>query len=325
MTSENTDIEAVDPDARRDLLSQQFDDAAAAAPDVPAPAGPVARSQDGKFSAQAAPSEPEEPLWKRAPASWKKDHHEAWNTVDPRLQEYVHQRENQMKEGYAPLASRAKFADEISAAVEPYTNTIRGLGMDVPTAVKSLMEADHLLRHSAPDQRRAYLMQLARNYGVDLGDGQTQQQQPHQGFDPNSVYNEVNRMRGEMEGWKREQEDSRNQSLLQEISTFAKDKEHFEAARPTMIQLLQSGVATTLEDAYAKATRLDENLFESMQQAQQAKSIGQKRTTANQAAKVARGAAVSVRSSTPGATAATKAQDRRAMLAEQFDSVTDRF
>ena len=92
-----------------------------------------------------------------------------------------------------------------------------------------------------------------------------------------------------------------------------------------MIQLLQSGVATTLEDAYAKATRLDENLFESMQQAQQAKSIGQKRTTANQAAKVARGAAVSVRSSTPGATAATKAQDRRAMLAEQFDSVTDRF
>ena len=50
MTSENTDIEAVDPDARRDLLSQQFDDAAAAAPDVPAPAGPVARTQDGQKS-----------------------------------------------------------------------------------------------------------------------------------------------------------------------------------------------------------------------------------------------------------------------------------
>ena len=61
-----------------------------------------------------------------------------------------------------------------------------------------------------------------------------------------------------------------NQSLLNEINQFSLKAEHFEDVRPTMIQLLQSGVAQTLEDAYEKAIRLDPNLFEQMTKAQQA-------------------------------------------------------
>jgi dsDNA-binding SOS-regulon protein len=91
-----------------------------------------------------------------------------------------------------------------------------------------------------------------------------------------------------------------------------------------MIQLLQSGVATDLQDAYDKAVRLDPNLFETIQQSKQAEVDAQKRAAANKAAKSARAAAVSVRGSAPGTITATKAQDRRSLLAEQFDSMSER-
>jgi hypothetical protein len=92
-----------------------------------------------------------------------------------------------------------------------------------------------------------------------------------------------------------------------------------------MIQLLNSGMAQNLEDAYNKALRLDEALSSKLQQSQQAQAEAAKRESANKAAKAARAAAVSVRSSTPGVNTATKAQDRRSLLAEQIDSLNERF
>ena len=124
--------------------------------------------------------------------------------------------------------------------------------------------------------------------------------------------------------WKEEQEQVQNQSLLGEINNFAMKAEHFEEARPVMITLLQSGVASTLDEAYEKAIRLDDNLYQQVQQGRQSQVDTQQKVAANNAAKKARAAAVSVRSAAPGATTATKAQDRRSMLAEQFDNVADR-
>ena len=92
-----------------------------------------------------------------------------------------------------------------------------------------------------------------------------------------------------------------------------------------MIQLLNSGVAKDLEDAYNKAVRLDTELFDRTQKASQAQAEAAKREASNKAAKAARAAAVSVRSSTPGVNTATKAQDRRSMLLEQFDNLNERF
>ena len=80
----------------------------------------------------------------------------------------------------------------------------------------------------------------------------------------------------------------------------------------------------TLEDAYNKALRLNPELFERVQQAQQAEANAKKSAELNRAAKAARAAAVSVRSSTPGTNTAPKAQDRRTLLAEQFDAMSER-
>ena len=312
---------------RKELLAQQFDDIET---DQPESKEPAPRAPNGKFVAKDA-AEPEdapaveEPVWKRPPSSWKRDYHEVWQTADPRLQEYAYKREEEMRAGIEPLRSKAQFADQMNEAIQPYMNTIQGLGIDPPRAVKALMEADHVLRNAPPDQKRAYLASLAQSYGINLGEVDPYQQVGP--VDPNyyALQNELNSVRGEISNFKQQQEMAENQSLLGEINSFAGKAEYFEEVRPDMIKLLQSGVAGTLEEAYEKAIRLNDDVFTQTQQRSQAEAAAQKSSSANRAAKAAKAAAVSVKSSTPGTKTTTKAQDRRSMLLEQFDSVNERF
>jgi hypothetical protein len=316
------DDKAID---RKELLAQQFDEVDTSEPEAPKESKP--RAKNGKFVAQedAEEAPAEEPVWKRPPSSWKRDYHEVWQTADPRLQEYAYKREEEMRAGIEPLRSKAQFADQMNEAIEPYMNTIRGQNLDAPSAVKALMEADHNLRYSSQEQKMAHFANLARAYGVDLNGVSSQLQNAPIDQNYYAVKNELNNVRGEIASFKQQQEQAENQSMLNEINIFANKAEYFEEARPTMIQLLQSGVAGTLEEAYEKAIRLNDDLFQQTQQRSQAEAAAQKSLSANRAAKAAKAAAVSVKSSTPGTKTTTKAQDRRSMLLEQFDSVNERF
>lgn len=300
---------------RRELLSQQFDDVQQQVEATPA-----------ETVQPEVKDEPvvEAPVWERPPASWKKDYHEAWQTADPKFKEYAWQREEEMKKGVEPLLTKAQFADQIQEAINPYMNNIRGLGIEAPQAVKALMEADNVMRNGTAQQKQQYFATLASQYGVNLGEISSL---PQQTVDPTvyALQNELNQVRGEVMTWKQQQESVQQQSLLNEINTFSQKAEFFEDVRPTMIQLLNSGVAKDLEDAYNKALRLDESVFEKQQQSLQAKTEAAKREASNKAAKAAKAAAVSVKSSTPGANTATKAQDRRSLLSEQFDNINERF
>ena len=296
---------------RRELLSQQFDEVQNEAP--------VEAVRTQEQPNLEPPAEP--PVWERPPASWKKDYHEAWTTADPKLKEYAWKREEEMRAGVQPLLTKAQYADQMQQAIEPYMNNIRGLGIEAPQAVKALMEADNVLRHGSPQQKQAYFAQLAQQYGINMGDVQIQP------TDPNfyAIQNELAQVRGEVLNWKQQQENAQNEALLSEINQFQSKAEYFEEARPTMIQLLNSGVAKDLDDAYQKAIRLDNDLFTKHQQASQGQADAAKREASNRAAKAARAAAVSVKSSTPGAATSTKAQDRRSLLMEQFDNMNERF
>ena len=325
-TPETPEVEAVD---RKDLLAQQFE--AAERGDDVAPSG---RDDRGRFAkAEKAPApevaeEPaEEPVWMKPPASWKKDYHDAWLSADPKMREYAWQREEQMRKGVEPLLSKAQFADAMNQALEPYMQTIQGLGLKPEQAVAALAQADYTLRTAPPEQRVQYLYNLASQYGINLGQtAQSQQPAGAPSVDPLvwQLQNELNNVRGEVMGWKQQQEMAQNQQLLSEINDFSGKAEYFEEARPTMIQLLQTGVAETLEDAYDKALRLDADLFEKVQSARQAEIAARQSAEKNRAAKAARAAAVSVRGSTPGINTAPKAHSRRAMLEEAFEESSAR-
>jgi len=324
---------------RRKLLDEAFTEAEAISDEPQLALDDKERDQKGKFVAKEDKPEleastdqkiedkpevdTEEPIWKRPPQSWKSEYHETWKMADPRLQEYAYQREEEMRKGVEPLISKAKFADEMQQAIEPFMSTINGLGIRPSQAARALMQADHTLRHAPPEQKVQLFAQLAQQYGVNLGDVapfQTEAPSPHIA----ALQNEVLGVRGQLQNYQNEHEQTKQTKLLEEIEIFAKDKEYFEEARPTMVTLLQSGFAATLDDAYDKAVRLDPELFEKVAKGSQAKDTIRKSHRADKAAKAAKAAAVSVKTSTPGQRTTTNAQDRRSMLIEQFDNISER-
>lgn len=303
---------------RKELLAKQFEQIEAQPEPEPDPE-PVEASEPEPETEEVE----EVSAWEKPPSSWKKEYRETWGNLDPKVREYIHQREEETRAGIEPLKTKAQLADQLQTAAQPYMQTIQSLGVDLPTAVSGLMEADHNLRYGSPDQKRAYLMQLAQQYNVQLGDVGFQQEAP---ADPyiSQLQQELYGLKNEVVGWKQQQEQAQNQAILSEIEDFSTKAEFFEDARPTMITLLQSGVATTLQDAYEKAVRLDSDLFERVQQSQQAAAEAAQRKAANQAAKVAKAAAVSIKGSTPRVQTPTNAQDRRSMLLSQFSETLDR-
>lgn len=315
-TADNV-VESQEPVDRKEFLAKQFEEAETAAPS--------GRDESGRFAKQAAPEpepapEPaEEPVWKRPPLSWKKDYHEVWQKADPRLQEYAYQREEQMRRGVEPLLQAKQFADSIQEAINPYINTITGLGLKPEQAIGALMKADHTLRTSDPETRYNYFMQLANEYGINLQGAQPAAAQT--AYDPTlfALKNELANVRGEVLTWKQQQEAAEQAVLANEIDSFAQTAEHFEEARAEMIKILQSGQAETLEEAYDKAVWGNKDLRERVLSAQQAEQAAKVAAEKNRAAKAARAAAVSVRSATPGVNTAPKAKDRRSLLEEAFE------
>jgi hypothetical protein len=309
---------------RRAILEQGFE-----AAEKGEPVEASGRDDRGRFApkAEEPPQEAEPPVWRRPPASWRKDFHDVWQKADPKMQEYAWQREEQMRAGVEPLLAKAQFADTMQEAIEPYLPTIQGMGLTPEKAVSALMQADYTLRTAPAQQKMQLFAQLAQSYGINLGAmGANPQAAPQNSVDPLvwQLQNELNNVRGEVMGWKQQQEMQQNQQLLGEINQFSLKADHFEEVRPTMIQLLQSGMAETLEQAYDKAIRLNPDLFEQVSKAQQAEQAAKQAKEYNRAAKAARAAAVSVRSATPSANTAPKAANRRALLEEAFSETETR-
>lgn len=334
---------------RKTLLLEQFNEVEAAAPaaekqtpaetpqgvDASTPSGRI-RDEQGKFTAKdktaapvappviaPTPAPPPQEPWMKAPNSWKKEHGEGWGKIDPAYQRYIHEREQQMKASYDTAAPKAELADKLSEAARPYMQTIHGLGLDLPTAVSGLMKVDHDLRTLPYEQKLQVLQNVARGYGIDLS-GQAQTATPL--YDPGvqNIQNELLAMKGQFADFSKQQQAAQDRAALEEIQRFKQTAEHFDEVQPLMAKLLQSGVAEGIGDAYEQAIRLTPELFEKIQSAKQAAADVDKRKAADIAAKAAKAAAVSVKSATPGTQKPNNAQDRRSMLREQFDGLSER-
>lgn len=323
---------------RKELLAQQLTELETPSTETVTPEptqSERARDEKGKFVAKdpapeaapvvqaEAPAAVEPPAWSKAPASWKKDYHTGWETLPENYRQYIHDREAQMRAGVEPLLPKAELADKISKVSEPYINTIRGLGLDLPQAVEGLMRVDHQLRTLPYEQKLQTIIGVAKSYGIDLtGQAQTAQN----AYDPNfqALQNELLNIKGQFNSFTQQQEMAQQAAAQQEIQKFAATAEHFEEVKPLMAKLLQGGLADGIQDAYEQAIRLTPDIFEKQLAAKQAAAEAERVKAADAAAKKAKAAAVSVKSATPGSSKPTNAQDRRSMLREQLDSVSDR-
>src|SRR5215831_10693565 len=334
-------------EGRKAFLLEQLEKAEGAAKEHKEQKEPgPARAANGQFAPKQAQDDkesqapaPEPKPWDAAPSQWKKDKAALWAAMAPEAREYVYQREQQNQTGVQPLLQKAAFADQINKVAEPYLEHIRGLGLDLPAAVGGMMRVDHQLRTLPYQQKLAVLQSIMAGYGINLGaliQGQSGQQAPQQfgstgqpayAMPPEilSIQNELTAIKGQTATNAEQQKAQLDYEAGLQIQKFAEKAEHFEEVRPVMKQLIEAGMADGLQDAYDKAIRLNPDLFAKIDAAQKAEAEKANRKAADEAAKRAKAAAVSPRSGTPGATSAANAkQDRRSMLREAFDNLSER-
>lgn len=251
---------------------------------------------------ETTPAEPEAP--KHNPFSaWKKEAQEKLSGLPPDVQEMIVERESQFHRGIEQYKEEAYFARNIKKAIAPHAEYLQQLGLTPDVAMSHLVASERKLRTGTPEQKAEMFHQMARDYGVDLGEiAQTP-------FDPEMfrLKQQMERMQNQLQAPPDSTQSAEDDQVLSEIDAFAQKHEHFEQVREDMVLLLQGGKANGLDDAYAKAIRLNDGLFEKTQ-AQQLESLRrQDALKANQAAKTAKAAAVSVKGAPTGITHITPA------------------
>ena len=260
------------------------------------------RDEKGKF-AQKTPvvgeTVTEQVVEKPAPNTWRKEVAAEWNKLPSAVRDEVERREADFHKGIEQYKSQAQFAQSIEKAMAPYQATINSLGLTPDKAIGELMAADHRLRYGSPQEKNAYFAQLAKSYGIDMG--QVQQPQNQQ-IDPNIAYfqQEIQALKGQLQQQTQIGQQKESESLNSEIVQFSSDPSHrhFESVKLDMAGLLQAGLAKDLADAYEQAIWRNPTTRASLL-AEQQTAAKEQATQKAQAAKQAASVNVKTRPSMP--------------------------
>lgn len=184
-----------------------------------------------------------------APQSWKKEMHESWGSLPPEVQEYIDQRENQMKEGLEKDRGDANLGRMMRDVMTPYSEMLQQQGVDEPTMVKTMMNAHYRLSTASPEEKAQLFNQLAQNYGVSLNGEQPQQADPV----IKQLQDELNSIKSNLSAKDQEALQAAKDRVGAEVEAFASDPEHsyFDEVSDDLIPYLNAGYS--LQDAYEKA------------------------------------------------------------------------
>lgn len=278
-------------------------------------AGGRARGPDGKFvSGATAPARVDTPPagqtagvvepkpFDTYPASWKKDHEAKWATLDPALREEIHRREQNFLDGIKDYKQPAAFGRAIGEHLLPHVETFRRLNTTPVDVVRDLVGTwSQLVNGDAATKQRIYL-QIARDFGIEVpsrGSSPLPQggnAQPVPGVDLGPVTQRLSATEQELKALKAEAQRLDYQRADEQLDAFGKSPGHEfytdATVRQTMGQLLTSGLATSLQDAYDKAVW---QLPEVRAKLQAAEAEKQRAKDAEQAAAARKAAAANVR------------------------------
>jgi hypothetical protein len=268
--------------------------------------------------------EPVEVVRPPKPSSWKKEYDEHWGKLDPKVAEYVVQREKEYQTGVSTYKSEWEQAKPLLETLAPYYPDFQKMGYEPAQALSKLAQAHREMVSSNPVQRLQVFTKLANDYQVPLQallDPQfaqnfvsQQQQQPQETPDQAArrVYSELRAQEGVNEFGNRKNADGTPMYP------------HYGTVRTKMAQLLESGLATDLEGAYKQAVKLDDELWNAEQQAKAKAEEAKRLEEQRKAVLAAKSNAISPKSATPSAGAAGAKKGIRGALEEAFEAHTGR-
>ena len=216
-----------------------------------------------------------------APQHWLAADKERFNGMPRDAQEYVLERDKSMTADYTrktqDVAQIRQAYEPLHHVLNPMRQALQQSGISEAEYVARLIQADRNL------QQNPYgaIQQLARNAGINLEALEQPQAATVQQPDPqvNALQQQVQQLQGYVQGNEERAAQERQAGLLSQIDSFSAQTDadgnvahpHFDALRVTMGQLIEAGAAADLEDAYSKALRLDDTLYQQSLEAERTK------------------------------------------------------
>lgn len=314
-------IEAAETPSTQEVTSQEA---------VETPKADRARDESGKFTKsqpeadvqeiEALEAQDEEkPAVKPRPSSWKKDYEEDWGKLDPRLQDYIQQREADYAKGVSTYKNQWDNAAPIIESLRQFQPLLQQYGVAPQQWITQLGNAHARLVTGTPEQKMQVFQQLAQDYGIDLGNANG-----YTGYDPqfSSLAQELNQIKNQWGQFQAQQEAMEQTQLRSEIDSFKADKPYFEEVRETMAGLLQNGMADDLQSAYDKAIRLNDDVFQKIQseQARTSEAAQREKVAAAKAKVLSPKSTTPTASSTSGSKSASSAREAIMAAMEQHSS-----
>lgn len=281
-------------------------------PDAAAqPQGEDSGDPEGDPEPQAATDEPGDEAQEtddapiEATAHWSAEDRAAFERLPPDGQRLLLDRHRSMEADYT---RKTQELAPLRKAYEPLKASAERLGITEAESVQRLVAAQQAFETSplqatqwianqyiqTPEQARAVIESLAQKHGLKLGEQRADNDDQDALVDPEvaRLNEQVSRLSARLEQGEQSAATQQRQQAQAAVDAFreAKDESgnlkhpHFDKVRAAMGALVTSGVATDIEDAYARAVRADPELYQEQAEALVTQTKQQQTAAARKAA-----------------------------------------
>jgi len=189
----------------------------------------------------------------RPPSGWTPKARENWGALPLDIRQEIIRREENALVGVQKLQSEYAPLRELRQHMEPVLRELHSIGVNPSEHLDRVMNTERVLRTADLPTKFDALMSIADDYGIPLRDiinrsvGQEVLRSPQQGA---PIHPEIQRELAEIRGWREEQQQA---MVANEVMGFGSQQEFFHDARYAMADLIERGLASSLQDAYEKA------------------------------------------------------------------------
>lgn len=274
----------------------------------------------GSVEQEAQEHEPEAESYKAEFDGYSEDQKALLATIPPDIQKIIDDRAAKFHNGIEKYKSESEFARTIDRVLSPDKEALERVGLTKDQYLTNLVNTERQLRSSDPMTKLQALHAIAIDYGIDLN---VATQVP---FDQRAyqIERENIRYKDQIAAQEYNEHHSSAEQLEELIDNFRAGHEHFDELGDEIFKLLQNGLVSgdtpeqRLADAYDKAARLNDNVYQKISAKTQ---IQQQAVKANTAAQAAKKTAVQVKGAPVGVVKTGKVDTVQDAVYSAFDAL----
>jgi hypothetical protein len=249
------------------------------------------------------------------PKTWTKEALAEWATIPPKVKAEIHKREADFFKGIEQYKETAAIGKAYDSVVEPYRAALAAENINPVELFKAFAANHYTLARGTIEQKVALVSNLIKGYGIDP-------EMLQKSFDPQPYVDpELRSVKERLAAMEREREmnvqremETRKSEALRQVERFSSDPAnvYFDKVSHLIPQLLQSGIAKDLPDAYQQAIMLHPEVRElefARRQAEQAEKSAREKADKVAAARAASAANVNTRGKPVGGTTPVGSMD----------------